>query len=254
MLVSVITPTADRARYLQGAYALLKQQSHSDWEWLIYDTSLRRTPFADERVTYIHDEGIVSIGEKRNRLVKRAKGEIIVHFDDDDYYAPNYLENVIHRLQTASFFTISSWFSYDTKTRQFYYWDTEESGETRYILNAMSGTRIREIELGPYLEKQQDQLNDNGKTGFGFSFAYRREVLQKCRFPDLDFAEDHQFFKAIEAGGYPMDFSADLKGMVIHVIHDSNTSTEYPQYRIPRFLVEPLFPAFLTHMAQFHEN
>jgi glycosyltransferase involved in cell wall biosynthesis len=255
MLVSVITPTAERARYLQGTFALLKQQTYPHWEWLVYDTSLRATFFGDSRITYIHDEGIVSIGEKRNRLLERAKGEIIVHFDDDDYYTPTYLEQMMGHLQKAAFFTLSSWFSYDTKTRQFHYWDTGEmTTQTRYILNALSGLRIREVELGPYLEKQQAQLNVNGKTGFGFSFAYRAEVLKKCHFPPLDFAEDHHFHKAVEAADYPITASADQAGMVIHVIHDSNTSTEYPQYRIPPFLVTPLFPAFPSYLKEFHEN
>jgi glycosyltransferase involved in cell wall biosynthesis len=253
-LVSVITPTAERARYLQGAYQLLQQQSYTHWEWLVYDTSLHPTSFRDERVCYIQDEGIVSIGEKRNRLVELAKGDLIVHFDDDDYYAPFYLENVVERLTKADFLTMASWFSYDTKTAQYYYWDTEQSFETRYILNALSGTRIREIELGPYLGQQEEQLNMNGKTGFGFSFAYRREVLNKCRFPDLDFAEDHHFFREILENGFKADMPADQKGSVIHMIHDSNTSTEYPQYRIPHFLVEPLFPGFSSYRSKYHEN
>ena len=254
MLISVITPTSERARYLQGTYELLKEQSYTNWEWLVYDTSLRPTPFTDARVRYVHDEGIVSIGEKRNRLAKRAKGELIVHFDDDDFYAPTYLEHVIQHLHTADFFTISSWFSYDTKTCQFYYWNTEESAEVRYILSPMAGASVREINLGPYSEKQSNLLNAHAKTGYGFSFAYRREVLQKCHFDDIDFAEDHHFSQAIEAAGYSIDASADQQGIVVHVIHDSNTSTEYPQYRIPRFLVEPLLPRFFPYLAQFHEN
>lgn len=254
MLISVITPTAERARYLQGTYELLKEQSHTNWEWLVYDTSLHPTSFTDQRVTYIYDEGVVSIGEKRNRLVQRAKGELIVHFDDDDYYAPNYLAHVIQRLHNADFFTISSWFSYDTKTCQFYYWNTEESGDVRYILSPLAGASVREIHLGPYSEKQSSLLNYHAKTGYGFSFAYRREVLQKCHFDDIDFAEDHHFYQAIESAGYTIDAAADQQGIAVHVIHDSNTSTEYPQYRIPRFLVEPLFPPFFSYLAKFHEN
>ncbi len=254
MLISVITPTAERARYLKGTYELLQQQSYTHWEWLVYDTSLRPNSFADPRVTYIHDEGIVSIGEKRNRLVQQAKGELIVHFDDDDYYAPIYLEKVIQRLHAADFFTISSWFSYDTKTCQFYYWNTEESGEVRYILSPMAGALVREIDLGPYSEKQRDQLNYNAKTGYGFSFAYRREVLKKCHFDDIDFAEDHHFYQAVVAAGYSTDAVADRQGIVVHVIHDSNTSMEYPQYRIPRFLVQPLLSCFFPYLVEVHEN
>lgn len=254
MKISVITPTADRASYLQGAYHLLQEQTHPDWEWLIYDTSLHPTPFNDPRVTYIHDGGIVSIGEKRNRLIEKATGDVIVHFDDDDYYAPTYLTSVLQHLQRAAFFTVSSWFSYDTKTSQFFYWDTEEAGEIRYQVSALSGTRIREIELGPYMEAHKEQLNYRAKTGYGFSFAYHKEVWKGCRFRDIDLAEDRFFYEGIEVAGFPMDAAPDHEGKVIHVIHDTNTSAEYPQYRVPPFLVHPLFPAFLPYIRHYHQH
>ncbi len=254
MLVSVITPTSERARYLQGTYALLQQQTHTDWEWLIYDTSLRPSHFSDPRIVYIHDEAILSIGEKRNRLAERARGEIIVHFDDDDFYAPTYLQMMIDRLRQVSFFTISSWFSYDTKSRQFYYWDTDDLSDKRYILNALTGSRIWEIEVGKVVENQKELVNNKGKKGYGFSFGYRRELFDPCRYPDLDFAEDRTFYEAVEAAHFPLLEAPDHKGIVVHVIHDTNTSSEYPQYRIPRFLMEPLIPDFFPYLATYHEN
>lgn len=121
MKISIITPTYERARYLQGTYQLILNQTFSNWEWLVYDTSLNPSHFEDSRVTYIHDYSILTIGEKRNRLKKRATGDVVIHFDDDDYYAPNYLATVLEHLRAASFFTMHSWFSYDVKTSQFYY-------------------------------------------------------------------------------------------------------------------------------------
>ncbi len=115
MKVSIITPTCDRVAFLQGLYSLLKKQTHTNWEWLIYDTSTRAQNFSDSRINYHHEHEILSIGEKRNRLIQRATGEVIVQCDDDDYYAPNYLEFVIEKLQNSAFFNLHSWFSYDLK-------------------------------------------------------------------------------------------------------------------------------------------
>lgn len=254
MKISVITPTADRQHYLRGIYFLLQQQTYQNWEWLIYDTSLRSMHFEDPRVVYIHDEAIVTIGEKRNRLIAKATGEYIVHCDDDDYYAPCYLANSIARLKNASFFTLNSWFSYDTKTCQIFYWDTLQESKIRYCLDPLSGSRIREIEFGDSLSDMTFNLNKKGQIGYGFSFVYTRDLGLKCPFPDIDFGEDHHFFQKIQANGSQCANASDEKGEVIHVIHDSNTSIEFPQYRIPHFLVKPLFPPFFSYLKLVHEN
>ncbi len=254
MKISIITPTYERERLLQGTYHLLQNQTVSNWEWLIYDTSLQPYSFSDPRVITIQDQAIVTIGEKRNRLKERASGDLIVHFDDDDYYAPNYLERVQQELQKASFFTLHSWFSYDAKTGQFYYWDTEEIGEVRYFVNAISGSRIREVDFGPYLDHQKEELNRKGRKGYGFSFAYTKEVATHCFFQELDLAEDRLFFEEVEGKGFPITSRSDREGIALHVIHHTNTSGEFPQYRIPRFLVSPLFPQFFPYVATYHEK
>jgi glycosyltransferase involved in cell wall biosynthesis len=250
--ISVITPTADRPTFLKGTYELLKKQRFENWEWLIYDTSLKPISFRDARITYLYDEAIVSIGEKRNRLKEKARGDLIVHFDDDDYYAASYLETVIHHLTNAAFFNFHSWFSYDTKTKQFFYWDTEEAGEIRYHISAISGHTLKEIELGPYLQGQKEELNYKGKTGYGFSFAYTKEVASTCYFEDIDLGEDRNFYAAVSQAGFMSSTLGDQKGEVIHVIHESNTSVEFPQYRVPRFLVRQLIPAFFGHLDQVY--
>jgi len=254
MKMSVITPTADRENFLKGTYHLLKNQTYTNWEWLICDTSLKPMHFSDARITYIHDEGIMTIGQKRNRLIEKSSGDVIVHFDDDDYYAPTYLDQIINHLKKASFFTFHSWFSYDSKTGQFFYWDTEERSVTRYSVNALSGSRIREIELGADLQVQNDRLNYKGRTGYGFSFAYTKEVAAHCVFKSIDFGEDHHFYEDVEASGFVINTCADRRGEAIHVIHESNTSGEFPQYRIPKFLVQDLFPPFFSYLSFLYEN
>lgn len=254
MKVSIITPTADRSHFLQGLYSLLRAQTHTDWEWLIYDTSTRPQSFPDSRVRYTHSHEIVSIGEKRNRLVEAATGSIIVQCDDDDYYAPDYLELMAFKLKEAAFFNFSSWFSYDTKTAQVYYWATDEEHFSQYVISPLLGSRVREIEFGPHMENQREKVNQKGKKGYGFSYAYRKEVVNECAFPDCDFGEDWHFFERVKEAGFPFKFESDQEGKTIHVIHETNTSVEYPQYRIPRFLAEKVFPGFFEHAKRYYED
>lgn len=252
MKVSVITPTADRELFLQGAYRHLLSQNYTDWEWLIYDTSLRPAHFSDSRINYIYDEDILSIGEKRNRLISQAKGDVIVHFDDDDYYSPEYLTSIVAKLKQSCFCTAHAWFSYDLKASQVYYWDTEEACRTNYSVSPVTGACVREIELGPYMRGHGEGLNTKGKKGYGFSFAYTKEVALTCRFEDICLGEDFHFYEQVEKKGFSMLTYADQQARCVHMIHDSNTSSEYPQYRIPDFLVKDRFPHFFQFLNTHH--
>ncbi len=248
MKVSVITPTADRETYLEGLYKLLKRQTHTDWEWLIYDTSARPHAFSDPRIYYHHSNAVVSIGEKRNHLFKVLTGDVIVQCDDDDYYAPTYLESVASRLQVAPFVHLQSWFTYDLKTQQLFYRVIGEEQQTRYVVNALSGSCIREVD---FHEKSHVATR---QAGYGFSYAYRKEVSERCAYSDLDLKEDLAFFRSVEEAGFPMCAHHDQKGETVHLIHEMNTSSDYPQYRIPHFLVEERFADFFTYISSFHEN
>ncbi|MCH9626338.1 MAG: hypothetical protein S4CHLAM123_15350 [Chlamydiales bacterium] len=252
MTLSVITPTGDREHFLKGCYKLLQKQNYTDWEWLVYDTSLRPVHFEDPRVIYIHDENILSIGEKRRRLVEWARGEVIVHFDDDDYYAPTYLDTVVKSLEEADCFSFYSWFSYDLKTRQVHYWARNERADRYYVLNPLGGNEIREVGLPARLKDLQ--VHKNHELGYGFSFAYRKEVAKNCTFPDCDLMEDRYFFRAAEKAGFRFNMVADQLGEAVHVIHDSNTSSESPQYRIPHFLLAEKFTDFFAHIELYHED
>lgn len=251
MKVSVITPTADRPLFLLGLYSLLKQQTYSEWEWLIYDSSLKPQKFADPQVIYVHDESLVTVGEKRNRLIERASGEAIIHCDDDDYYAPGYLAYIAEKLKKSDFFTLHSWFSYDLKSNQTYYWATDEITLTQFHVNPLSRGCVREIDFGPNTDHYKKIINERGRCGYGFSYAYRKEVAQVFRFQNRDLAEDKFFYQAIDQSQFSIQMEGDQLGKVVHVIHDTNTSGEFPQYRIPRFIAQKHLPEFFTYISRF---
>lgn len=254
MKVSVITPTEERKGYLALLHQWLKAQRYQNWEWLIYDTSLTPQSFEDPKVRYFHSDEQLSIGEKRNRLIEKAAGELIVHCDDDDYYAPDYLETVVQSLQQADLFRIHAWFNFHLSTQQIYYWASDHEGQTHFVVDAISGMRTREIDFGPLLGSQGPKLMRKAQKGYGFSYAYHKKVAQTCPFPNRNLGEDQYFFESAETHGYKVFSIPDQKGLVMHVVHDSNTSCVYPQYRVPRFLAEPLFPQFFASLEAYSSN
>lgn len=72
---------------------------------LLSDIQRQITAYSAERVEVIWDaapKGSVTIGEKRNRLLRRAEGEYVVFVDDDDRLAANYVSTVCRVLIDSS--------------------------------------------------------------------------------------------------------------------------------------------------------
>lgn len=109
-LVSILTPTYERHAFLPYLARMLQRQTFplDDIEWIVVDDS-RTTlqPWFDthpigkrlRRVCYVHLPHKEPIGCKRNLTKTLARGDWMVHLDDDDYYAPNYVETVVDRFQ-----------------------------------------------------------------------------------------------------------------------------------------------------------
>ncbi len=82
-MVTVITPTTtDRLHFNERIRELFAAQDYPNKEHL-----------------FDYDSG--NIGAKRNRLCGIANGEIILHFDSDDYYAPDWISKSVKELLSA---------------------------------------------------------------------------------------------------------------------------------------------------------
>ncbi len=96
--VSVCTPTYNRRPFIP---AMLKCFDHQDYpkdrmEWIIIDDGT--DPVEDlvashPNVKYYKYDTKMPLGKKRNLMHQKSKGDIIVYFDDDDFYA---VERVSH--------------------------------------------------------------------------------------------------------------------------------------------------------------
>ncbi len=103
-LVSCIMPTCDRLEMVQNAIDLFHRQDYANKELLILDSGcdeLASVVNHSQNVRIFADTDVRSLGEMRNYLCKRAKGEWIAIWDDDDWHAPNRLSVQVHEAESV---------------------------------------------------------------------------------------------------------------------------------------------------------
>ena len=237
MFVSIVTPTHNREEFLPRLYRCVAMQQHSELEFLVCDDSPTPSAFLtnhrDPRVRYVHLPNHTSTGKKRDLLNQMARGDVIVHFDDDDYYAPTYLNHVLHMLQEADFTKLHGWFNYSVVHKICTYWNTAE---------IMQGGIILSPQAPPQPVSAPADYQEY-VWGFGFSYAYRRSVLVSAQFGDKDFGEDYAFYLQLRAANVRCAKVLDDQGLALHVIHHKNLSRVFGQYRVPTFLLRQTFGA-----------
>ena len=99
--VSIITPVYNSSAFLQETIQSVLNQTFQDWEWIITDDC--STDNSVEILRKINDPRIkVNVGEKnggaghaRNLSLQKAAGRFITFLDADDYWEPNFLEEMV---------------------------------------------------------------------------------------------------------------------------------------------------------------
>ena len=102
--VTILTPTKDRPGFLAQCAKYVAEQTYPAHllEWVIvnsgkpfdYTDPINMSLAVECGSLEIPLRG-VSLGMLRNRGVQEAKGDIIVHFDDDDWHAPDRVERQV---------------------------------------------------------------------------------------------------------------------------------------------------------------
>src|SRR5262249_24399824 len=103
-LVSCIMPTADRRRFVPHAIRCFLAQEYAEKELLIVDDgadAIADLVPNDERMRDSRQEGKRAGGAKRNFACREARGEILVHWDDDDWSASWRLRYQVEQLRAA---------------------------------------------------------------------------------------------------------------------------------------------------------
>ena len=217
-LVSCITPTANRRRFLLQAIRYFLAQDYPNKELVIVDDGDEKVseflPKA-EPIRYLQLPEKTVLGEKRNRAAAEARGGIIVHWDDDDWSAPWRLRYQVEELLASG---------------------ADICGLDRVFFYAPSERRAWEY---VYPTGQRPWV-------YGASLAYRKAFWAMHPFPQIGAGEDTRFVWG--------DARARIHVLkdphcLIALMHDGNCSpkrTSDPRYRsrpveeIERLLSEDL--------------
>jgi len=155
-LITCIMPTYNRRAFVPQAIAYFLRQDYANRELVIVDDG------SDAVGDLVPEDARMTVGAKRNLACEQARGEIIVHWDDDDWHAPHRLSYQIEALLREGKDVCG------IKTLLFY--DIETGRAWRYT----------------YPEQQRFWLS-------GSSLCYRREFWASNRFASINVGEDSRF-------------------------------------------------------------
>jgi glycosyltransferase involved in cell wall biosynthesis len=195
--VSCICVTKDRQiflrqaiRYFERAYdAYVKVGGES--ELVIVDSSALSIPMPGW-ISYLHvPMAETRIGHLRNLACNAARGDIVLHWDDDDWHSS---ERIVR--QVAAIEALDSGFTYSSSV---YWYDVSRRLAGRCPSWGRGGT-------------------------IGTLFAYHRNLWQRTKFRDLDIGEDSAWWAENDAWGTTFIDSRD-PSLSIYIRHNANWSS-----------------------------
>jgi glycosyltransferase involved in cell wall biosynthesis len=103
-LVSCLMPTADRRRFVPHAIDLFLRQDYPARELVIVDDgrdAVQDLVPDDPRIRYVRAERSPTLGAKRNLACSLARGDLLAHWDDDDWASDARLSIQVAALQAT---------------------------------------------------------------------------------------------------------------------------------------------------------
>jgi len=190
-LVTCIMPTSDRRAFVPQAVKYFLRQDYPNLELLVVDDG--DDPVADcvpedPRIRYVRVRGKMTIGAKRNFACEHARGELIAHWDDDDWYAPRRISEQVGALLGS---------------------DAQICGTS--VLLFYDAARGRAFEY---------RYKGRPSWVAGSSLVYRKSFWARRNFPEVRVGEDTRF-----VWDAPPSAVLDLNdtGLCVALIHDANT-------------------------------
>lgn len=194
-LVTAIMPTRGRSSLAMVALNSFLDQTYEFKQLLILDDRNDPSfvvPPEFNQVAYLRVDDRLLISEKRNVCCQYAAGEIICHFDDDDWSAPDRIANQVERLF-----------------------------ESRGSVTGFHSMLFYEFSTG-----RAAKFIGHRAYALGTSLMYTRDHWQRHKFrPGIEnpnVAEDNQFvIEAVSAGEFT---STDAGQTMVATVHIGNTS------------------------------
>jgi len=189
--VSCIMLTANRPNFVPLAVNYFLNANYRDAELVIIDDgkeSVKSLIPNHHRIKYFYAEPIGSIGKKRNYACDRAQGEIIMHWDDDDYYSFDWMVKQLRAMEDskADIVGLNQIFLYSPLVNK--YWTYTNKDEP------------------PWLS--------------GATMAYAKSFWEKHPFKDIHVGEDYDY---IWNSGAKI-FAHDHQNGFMAILHAGNTT------------------------------
>ncbi len=192
-LVSCIMPTCNRRPFIPRAIGYFLRQDYAHKELIIVDDGT--DPVGDlvpedERIRYVRLGDKHTVGAKRNLACEQAHGDIIIHWDDDDWHAAHRVRYQLEALLSAQGEVCG--------LRQMLFYEPA-TGQT-WLYSYPPGQR-------PWMA--------------GGSLMYTRDFWRSAPFPNLQVGEDARFIWSHELRRpvYLPDYT-----FYVALIHPGNTS------------------------------
>jgi glycosyltransferase involved in cell wall biosynthesis len=188
-LVSCIMPTFNRRHLIPASLACYAAQDWQDKELVVVDdgTDCVQDLFdAVPNCRYVRAEKFKTLGEKVNFCCERAQGEIIVTWDDDDWYAPTRITDQVTRLMQSN--------KSVTGYSNVLFYDGQRASQYRGARDYATGT----------------------------SQVYRKDFWQSHRFESVDVGYDTTFSSTAARSNQMVCVPGD--GMVVARIHGQNVT------------------------------
>lgn len=105
-LISIITPTYNRAHFLDAAIDSVEAQGYDNYELLISDDGstdsskevIAKRAAVNDKIVYFKNNHRYGISGARNSALERARGELIAFHDSDDIWAEDHLKRAVKAL------------------------------------------------------------------------------------------------------------------------------------------------------------
>ena len=194
-MVSIITPTYNRAKYLKRAVDSVLTQTYLDLELIIVDDNPQGSDaradtekiismYNDPRLRYIQNEKNIGGAASRNFGIFTANGNYIAFLDDDDMYLPTKIETQVEEMDRNGWdFCVMDGATYNM---------AEEKLSERHqnISNNMTSDELLKVHLISHISGTN-------------TFMFKKEFLQSIGgFGNLPSCHEYELIqKAIEAGG-----------------------------------------------------
>ena len=190
--VTCITPTARRAEWLRHAAELLSAAPGvAEWIIVLDEGDEQDVSARGEILTqHIVVPAGTLIGVKRNLACERATGDIIIHWDDDDWYAPWRVEFQVDELLSNG---------------------ADICGADHLLCYNPSRGLAWEY---AYPARARPWAAGN-------TLCYRRAFWEQHRFPEIQLGEDTRFVRQCSPARLHRHPRTDY---VVGIIHDGNTS------------------------------